>query len=233
MSIDRNASYEEGQRRSLSVAFLAAVCIHLLILVCFPAFESGRLKSTAPTSIAVSIDPQTGQRAPPATPSPRLELAQDIEVPDAVPPPSPPSPSPAPQDEPARARVSEPTIAVMPPTSERRISEPDTQPQPNLDWHEEIRSVLREAAAQDTEAERRRAEMWKSSRSIMFEPPPPEPVVEEEPVLPDLEFNGDQFGGLGFPIGKRCFFGIPPRKSRKKNKDGPPPSTVNLFSCEF
>ncbi len=70
--------------------------------------------------------------------------------------------------------------------------------------------------------------------------PPPDYLEADEPYLPDLSFDDRRFKGIGFKIGKNCYFGIPASLPGKVDSDASGRSTVGipiigngLINCSF
>ena len=94
-------------------------------------------------------------------------------------------------------------------------------------WQQRAARAAREIVSATAERERRNAEMWRQTHSVMFAPPP-EYATEAEPYLPELSFDGRRFKGIGFRIGENCFFGIPPSSSEGIDTDASDTTTTGM-----
>lgn len=114
--------------------------------------------------------------------------------------------------------------------------QPPTEP---VDLQALISSYAEDAAMQNLERERHRDKMWRKTFSVMFAPPE-DWIIEDEPYLPDLQFEADKPKRLGIKISENCYLGLPGIDPQTVDSDGPgwsgggaPQPTVNLISCGF
>ncbi len=109
-----------------------------------------------------------------------------------------------------------------------------------IDLQALISTYAEEVVAENLDAERHRATMWRKTFSVMFEPPDEGWLIEDQPYLPDLQFEADKAKRLGIKISENCYFGLPGIDPQTVDSDAPgwsgggaPKPTVSLISCGF
>ena len=192
-----------------------------------------------------------------------LWLRFDLPMPSA---PAPISPldvtliTPLAEEEPEVEEESEP-IEVEPTAIADAPKQPEQPPAPNgvdpvmpaldvgamevtetpspVDWQNVISAVAKEVTLDKQEQERHRAAMWRKTYSVMFTPPE-DWLIEDEPYLPDLQFEADKPKRLGIRISENCYLGFPGIDPQTVDSDAPgwtgggePQPTVNVITCGF
>ena len=84
----------------------------------------------------------------------------------------------------------------------------DVEPSDPTDWQAIISTYAEESTVQNIEQERLRDAMWRKTFSVMFAPPD-DWLIEDEPYLPDLQFEADKPKRLGIKISENCYLGFP------------------------
>jgi len=128
-----------------------------------------------------------------------------------------------------------------PAESESEVEPPETAEEAApIDFQALISTYAEEAVAEKLDAERHRAVMWRKTFSVMFAPPDEDWLIEDEPYLPDLQFEADKAKRLGIKISENCYLGLPGIDPQSVDSDGPawsgggaPQPTVSLISCGF
>jgi hypothetical protein len=132
-------------------------------------------------------------------------------------------------------------VQETPKESEGEVELPETAEEAApIDFLALISIYAEEATAARLDAERHRAAMWRKTFSVMFAPPDENWLIEDEPYLPDLQFEADKAKVLGIKISENCYLGLPGIDPQSVDSDGPgwsgggalqPP--VSLMSCGF
>lgn len=210
-----------NRKSTIRIALLISVAIHgaVLLWVRFDPFDTAPPIAIPTIEVTLIATPPVDQPDPePAVPVPEPEPEPEPENPQS---PqvllTPPEPGPA----------SSPTVPA---------SAESTDP---IDWDDIISTFAEEATMQNLEQEDQREAMWRKTFSVMFKPPE-DWLIEDEPYLPDLQFEADKPKRLGIKISENCYLGLPGIDPQTVDSDGPawnssgtPPPTVDLINCGF
>lgn len=209
-------------KHPLRIALLISAVVHVAILA-WVRFEHSN------DGVAVDVarlDVTLVESEPEPEPQPEPEsTAQEATVPDSVP--TEPAPTVAePIDEEITASLAAST------TAEKMPPEP-------IDLQALISAYAEQAATENLEKERHREKMWRKTFSVMFAPPE-EWIIEDQPYLPDLQFEADKPKRLGFKLSDNCYIGFPGIDPQSVDSDAPGWSgggvtqpTIDLISCGF
>ncbi len=209
------------KKSTLRIALLVSVLIHAAVLlwVRFDPSES------APSIEVPTIELRLIAKPPDEEPA-------DEEEPD-------PDPMPAPLERdipPDLPEQAEQTVATA--LIEPANDEPEESSVP-IDWENVISTIAEESTIQNIEQERIRNLMWRKTFSVMFAPPE-EWLIEDQPFLPDLQFEADKPKRLGIKISENCYLGFPGIDPQTVDSDVPAwsgggvsPAAADLITCGF
>ncbi len=218
MRLDPLFQQTTRRKQTFRIALLISAAIHgaVILYVNFDRPDRG-MALAVPTLDVVLVTAQTVEEPPvKVEPNPEIEVS-------SIASPVPPS---------AQETPKESEGAREPPETAEEVAP--------IDLQSLISTYAEEAVAEDLDAERHRAAMWRKTFSVMFAPPDEDWLVEDEPYLPDLQFEADKAKRLGIKISENCYLGLPGIDPQSVDSDAPgwsgggdPQPTVSLISCGF
>ena len=218
MRLDPLFQQTTRRKHTFRIALLISVAIHGAVLFFVNFDRPDPVIASAVPNLDVVIVPAPKVEEPPI----RVESIPELDVASIAP--------PVPQG-----------VQETPKESEGEVELPETAEEAApIDFLALISIYAEEATAARLDAERHRAAMWRKTFSVMFAPPDEDWLIEDEPYLPDLQFEADKAKVLGIKISENCYLGLPGIDPQSVDSDGPawsgggaPQPTVSLISCGF
>lgn len=156
---------------------------------------------------------------------------------------APPEVEPAIEKEPNPAVEAPSLVPQIPPTAQQvplqpANDKPSVRSDP-VDWESLVSTNAQQATMQKLAQERHREAMWRKTFSVMFARPE-DWLIEDEPYLPDLQFEADKRRRLGLRISENCYLGFPGIDPETVDTDAPgwsgggaPQPTLKMITCGF
>lgn len=218
MRLDPLFQQTTRRKHTFRIALLISVAIHGAVLFFVNFDRPDPVIASAVPNLDVVIVPAPKVEEPPI----RVESIPELDVASIAP--------PVPQG-----------VQETPKESEGEVELPETAEEAApIDFLALISIYAEEATAARLDAERHRAAMWRKTFSVMFAPPDEDWLIEDEPYLPDLQFEADKAKVLGIKISENCYLGLPGIDPQSVDSDGPswsgggaPQPPVSLISCGF
>lgn len=227
------------RRRRLLLATLLAAALLFLLTIAINIQPPDSVADRYPEPLAVTLLPAasvTSAERVAAKPDEQTSQRTDVDAEAAASRPESLMPDVA-----GDAAAQEPVSVDIDTESDRNVAEAPEPPRTTVDWRAVSKQAVQDMGEQQATRERRNAELWWRSGSVMFaasDDSLADAAIEEPPLLPGLKMDGPGFNGLGIPLGNNCFFGIPPSPPEDVDTDDRAPATsgiqrtgVNLFYC--
>ncbi|MEM7284197.1 MAG: hypothetical protein AAF438_21540 [Pseudomonadota bacterium] len=210
-----------------------SVLAHIVLLFLLPMWKV-QPGIEVDESLRVSLVPEQREQPPPA-------IVEEITV--------------TPRSLPLPQTPVAPVTPVEPATQEQTDTQPSVLPgstKSQLEWVQEGKQVAEQLLREQADRQARQLAQWFRAPSIMWGKIPR--VFDREYVLTQLPptgllgdpnelYKGFEFKGIGIPIGKNCFLGLPKVDVEQQYREyanrlptvypEPEVATLNLYSCGF